>query len=197
MKLRRWRRSDYPWAFCDGWLEFKEKARSMTGTLTFLTILFLVILSLVVWCLIQIGIRIGSVKAATDIAKGLITHLDLKPQSEGDGEEIGTDEIFTEFAALHRRDFFYEDAGGREIIMEGIGRALADAAEAHGFAAGREWNAPKAEELSVTMKKEDLSHIAWLANYGLRVWTDPLNDYFSPHSPDSASACGIKAAIQL
>jgi hypothetical protein len=35
--------------------------------------------------------------------------------------------------------------------------ALADAAESHGFAGGRAWNAPKAGEL--IMKKEDLSHI--------------------------------------
>jgi len=149
-----------------------------TGTLIFLTILVLTILSLAVWGLIQIGIRIGSVKTATDIAKGLITHLDLKPRSEGSGEEIGTDEIFTEFTELPRHRYLMKDTIGREIIMEGIGRALADAADSHGFAAGREWNAPKAGECQVIMKREDLSRIAWLADYGLRVWTDPSNDYF-------------------
>jgi hypothetical protein len=41
----------------------------MTGTFIFLTIL---ILSLAVWGLIQIGIRIGGVRAARHIAEGLI-----------------------------------------------------------------------------------------------------------------------------
>jgi hypothetical protein len=150
----------------------------MTGTLMFLTILFLIILSLTVWGLIQIGIRIGGVRAARHIAEGLIAHLDLKPQSEGGGEEIGTDKILAELTVLRRRDIFFEGLGVREMRMQEFGYALADAAEMHGFAGGREWNAPKAGELSVIMKKEDLSHIAWLADYGLRVWIAPSNDYF-------------------
>jgi len=150
----------------------------MTGTLIFLTIFFLTILSLALWGLIQIGIRIGGVRAARHIAEGLIAHLNLKPLGEVNREGISTNEIATRLAVLHRKDLFFEDAGVREIRMREIGSALADVAEMHGFAGGRECDAPKTGELSVIMKKEDLSHIAWLADYGLRVWVHPSNNHF-------------------
>ena len=146
----------------------------MTGTFIFLTIL---ILSLAVWGLIQIGIRIGGVRAARHIAEGLIAHLNLK-LGEVNREGVSTNEIATRLAVLHRIDLFFEGVGVREIRMREIGSALADVAEMHGFAGGRECDAPKAGELSVIMKKEDLSDIAWLADYGLRVWINPSNDYF-------------------
>jgi hypothetical protein len=73
---------------------------------------------------------------------------------------------------------FFSKMRGFVIRMREIGSALADVAEMYGFAGGRECDAPKDGELSVIMKKEDLSRIAWLADYGLRVWVHPSNNHF-------------------
>ena len=70
----------------------------------------------------------------------------------------------------------------RSMLTDGSLREVADelrhAAWSEGWTAQARFSEPKPEEASVVMKREELHDIAWLADYGLRVWTSPGNPSF-------------------
>lgn len=111
------------------------------------------------WGLIKVGIWLGGTKASKSIAEGFVQTLDLKPDSEEVKEINLRLKANRPWHPILDDDYF------------AIGKSLADA----GFSRGMEFqdwfSGPKPEESVVTMNRDELFNIAWLADYGLRAWT--------------------------
>ena len=69
----------------------------------------------------------------------------------------------------------------REERSSAIGEALAKAGLSQGAEFQRAWEAPKPAEVAVTMNRQELHRIAWLADYGLRAWTMRSNNEIRRH----------------
>ena len=121
----------------------------------------------VAWGLIQIGIWIGGSKTSRYRVKGFIRDLDLK----SDSEEIK--EINQSLGP------WYSIRGNGETSA--IGEALAKAGRSEGVGEFQRAYGPKPGEAEVTMDKQELSSIAWLADYGLRAWTTRSNNEVRGH----------------
>jgi hypothetical protein len=122
----------------------------------------------VAWGLIRIGIWIGGSTTSRYIVAGFIQYLDLKSDSE-EIKEIN----------LSLKDYGpWYSIGGNWLsdYSSAIGEALAKAGLWQGAEFQRAWDAPKPGEAAVTMNRQELSSIAWLADYGLRAWTMPSNN---------------------
>jgi hypothetical protein len=119
---------------------------------------------LAAWFLYMIGFRNGQSDASRFIVEGFSFQVDPKSHS-AKFKEINE--------CLGGVNSLKASSGWalRELRSIDLGRALAKAATSHGIEIQQEWAAPKPGEISVTMRQQELDDIAWLADYGLRVWT--------------------------
>jgi hypothetical protein len=124
--------------------------------------------ALIAWGLIRIGVRIGAARASRYIVGGFAEALGLKSTAQ---EMDETSQCLSVQRPWHSVVDFQES---HERIMRSaaIGEALAQV----GLAAGVEMHQPKPGESLVKMNRKDLESIAWLADYGLRVWTMPRDN---------------------
>lgn len=131
-----------------------------------ISLILIVVAVFFAWGLIRIGVQIGGSKMARYIVEGFIRTLDLK----SDSEEINEINL-----RLKDLGWWYDIRGVANYICEirssAIGEALAKAGLSQGAEFQRVWDAPKTGEAAVTMNRQELYDIAWLADYGLRVWT--------------------------
>ncbi len=141
----------------------------MNATTAMILLLFTT-LSVVAWGLVRVGIWIGGSKSSKYIVDGFIRTLDLKPDSELLKELNRELKGHRPWYPILADDYY---CGRRSFA---VGEAFADAGFSQGFESHGVRAAPKPEEAAVTMKRDELSDIAWLADYGLRVWTSPSSD---------------------
>jgi len=104
----------------------------------------------------KVGYRMGTERAATEIADFFCHKI---TSSDNDLKSI---------PALLARRSMLTDGALREIANK-----LHFAAWNQGMADEARLSEPEAEESQVTMKRTQLEDVAWLADYGLRVWTAP------------------------
>ena len=124
----------------------------------------LVLTGFVAWGMIGIGIRIGGLKASRYIVQAFTRDLDLK-DSLNEMERINM--CLKEGLPW----YFWEER------VSTLGGLLLSIGISKGAAQIKKASAPKPYEANITMNRQELSDIAWLADYGLRVWTMPRDNY--------------------
>ena len=139
------------------------------GTLTIVAILGL-LFALPIYGLLRVGIAIGAKRAADDIVQGfflagIIDFAELSAEQKSKLALASRDHWHTLLRNTNQADW------NRTQKTKRIGDALAGVA----FDAGSESQArmleKKDDEAEVRMERGSMRYVAWLADYGFRVWT--------------------------
>ncbi len=104
----------------------------------------------------KVGYRMGAKRAAADIAD-FFRH-----------KITSSDNDLKSIPALVARRSMLTDGSLKQIANK-----LHFAAWNEGMATQARFTAPKTEESQITMNRTELEDVAWLADYGLRVWIAP------------------------
>jgi hypothetical protein len=139
------------------------------GTLIVVAVVLLVV-SLPIYGVLRIGIRIGARRSIRNIVDGYYIELDKETLSEL-SQDVGELRL-----ALKEHNSWY-DLLGSNFDIESKTKKIGSALWYLGIAAGevfhRKKTVKKQNEADIRMDREDLENIAWLADYGHRVWISP------------------------
>ncbi len=122
-------------------------------------IIIIAVLALAAWGPIAVGVRMGASKAAKKIVDGFLRNPDLT---------CSPDQVGAIGRLRSRRNW---DELGETLVRVGLQAGHVQGAEFQSA-----WDAPKPEEVRIDMSRSDLADVAWLADYGLRVWTMPYEN---------------------
>jgi hypothetical protein len=106
------------------------------------------------------GERTGAATASREILESFKVTLNLKSSSDA---ARTIDQSLTSQRSRREKSF-------------SIGMALATVGVGEGAEMQSEMDAPAPDEAIVRMRRRDLEDVAWLADYGLRVWTAPRDN---------------------
>jgi hypothetical protein len=119
---------------------------------------------------LRIGVRVGAKRSIKNIVDGYYIELDKETLSEL-SQQVGELQ-----SALKEHNGWY-DLLGTDFDIERKTKNIGSALWYLGIEAGELFHekrtAKKQQEVDIRMDREALKHIAWLADYGHRVWTDP------------------------
>lgn len=139
------------------------------GTLTVIAILCLV-LALPIYGLLRIGIAIGAKRATDDIVQGfflagIVDFAELPAENKSKIELASRDYWYTLLRNSSQADW------NRTQKSKRVGDALAGVAFGAGLESQARMLEKKDDEAEVRMERESMRYIAWLADYGFRIWT--------------------------